>query len=243
MEQVIGNKVIRIKETVSTNSLAKELAIKGEGEGCIVIAERQSGGRGRMGRSFFSPDGKGIYLSVILKPETDNILMITSFAAVAVARAIDKVCGTEPKIKWVNDIYLNEKKLCGILAEGVYFGDKLQCVVLGIGINVKKADFPDDISKIATSLENELGMTIDKTELENQLIAELDNLYKNYSDGEFIGENRRLSCVIGREIRVICGNDEYLAKAVGIDDKGGLIIETDGAEKVLYSGEISIRFA
>lgn len=241
MKRIIGNKIIRIEETKSTNSLAKELALKGEKEGTVVIANRQSGGRGRVGRSFFSPDGKGIYMSVILKPEAENILMITSFAAVAVSRAVRKVCGVETGIKWVNDIYLNGKKLCGILAEGVYLGERLECVVLGIGINVKKVAFPEDISDIATSVENETGEEVDKEELEKQLMDELEELYKNYSDGKFLDENRGLSCVIGNEIRVICGNDEYLAKAVGIDDKGGLIIEQRGTEKTLYSGEISIR--
>ena len=239
--KIIGNKIIRIKETVSTNSLAKELALKGENEGTVILAEKQTGGRGRLGRSFFSPDGKGIYMSVILKPE--HPLLITSFASVAVLRAIKKICDADVKIKWVNDLYLNGKKICGILTEGVYQGDSLKYAVLGIGINVKRADFPDEIADIATSIENETGVEISVEELENQLINELDTLYKTYTDGEFLDESRSASNVIGRDIKVIKGDDSFIAKAVGIDEKGGLVIEKDGERSVLYSGEISIRLA
>ena len=239
--KIIGNKIIRIKETVSTNSLAKELALKGENEGTVIFAERQTGGRGRLGRSFFSPDGKGIYMSVILKPE--NPLLITSFASVAVLRAIKKICDADVKIKWVNDLYLNGKKICGILTEGVYQGEDLKYAVLGIGINVKQAEFPDEIADIATSIENETGIEISVKELENQLVNELDNLYKTYTDGKFLEESRNASNVIGKEIKVINGNDNFFAKAVGIDEKGGLVIEIARERSVLYSGEISIRFA
>lgn len=241
MCKIIGNKIIRIKETVSTNSLAKELALKGENEGTVIFAERQTGGRGRLGRSFFSPDGKGIYMSVILKPE--NPLLITSFASVAVLRAIKKICDADVKIKWVNDLYLNGKKICGILTEGVYQGEDLKYAVLGIGINVKQAEFPDEIADIATSIENETGIEISVKELENQLVNELDNLYKTYTDGKFLEESRNASNVIGKEIKVINGNDNFFAKAVGIDEKGGLVIEIARERSVLYSGEISIRFA
>ena len=237
--KIIGNKIIRIKETVSTNSLAKELALKGENEGTVILAEKQTGGRGRLGRSFFSPDGKGIYMSVILKPE--HPLLITSFASVAVLRAIKKICDADVKIKWVNDLYLNGKKICGILTEGVYQGDSLKYAVLGIGINVKCADFPDEIADIATSIENETGVEISVEELENQLINEIEALYKTYTDGEFLDESRSASNVIGRDIKVIKGDDSFIAKAVGIDEKGGLVIEKDGERSVLYSGEISIR--
>lgn len=241
MCQIIGNKIIRVKETVSTNSLAKELSLKGEKEGAVIFADRQTGGRGRMGRSFFSPDGKGIYMSVILKPE--NPLLVTSFASVAVLRAIKKICDADVKIKWVNDLYLNGKKICGILTEGVYQGETLKYAVLGIGINVKRADFPDEIADIATSIENETEKEISVEELKNQLIKELDNLYKTYTDGEFLEESRIASNVIGREIRIIKGNEQFSAKAVGIDEKGGLVINRNGEKSVIYSGEISIRFA
>ena len=241
MCQIIGNKIIRVKETVSTNSLAKKLSLKGEKEGAVIFADRQTGGRGRMGRSFFSPDGKGIYMSVILKPE--NPLLVTSFASVAVLRAIKKICDADVKIKWVNDLYLNGKKICGILTEGVYQGEALKYAVLGIGINVKRTDFPDEIADIATSIENETDEEISIGELKNQLIKELDNLYKTYTDGEFLKESRIASNVIGREIRVIKGNEQFSAKAVGIDEKGGLVINRNGEKSVIYSGEISIRFA
>jgi BirA family biotin operon repressor/biotin-[acetyl-CoA-carboxylase] ligase len=239
MRRIIGNKIIRIEETESTNAVAKKMALDGEKEGTVIIARRQSKGRGRMGRSFFSPDGKGIYMSVIIKPE--NPVLITSFASVAVARAIKKVSGAETQIKWVNDVYLNSKKICGILTEGVYRGDELRYAVLGIGVNVKKMQFPEDISDIAASVENEIEHEISKEILENQIIEELDTLYDTYKDGKFLDESRERSMVIGREINVIRGNETETAMAVDIDDKGGLVIEKDGKRHVLYSGEISIR--
>jgi BirA family biotin operon repressor/biotin-[acetyl-CoA-carboxylase] ligase len=119
----------------------------------------------------------------------------------------------------------------------------LKYAVLGIGINVKQAEFPDEIADIATSIENETGIEISVKELENQLVNELDNLYKTYTDGKFLEESRNASNVIGKEIKVINGNDNFFAKAVGIDEKGGLVIEIARERSVLYSGEISIRFA
>jgi len=241
MKNSIGKKIIRINETVSTNNLAKDLALKGEESGTVVIAEYQTGGKGRMGRAFFSPEGKGIYMSVILKPE--NPLLITSFAAVAVARAVKNICNLDVRIKWVNDVYSNGKKLCGILTEGVYEKNQLKYAVLGIGINVKKTDFPEEISHIATAVENETGTDVSREALLAEIVNELDKLYKTYTDGHFLEEYRRLSCVTGKDIKVIRGDEVFYAKALGIDKKGGLVIEKDGRTEVLYSGEISIRLA
>ncbi|MBQ2890991.1 MAG: biotin--[Clostridia bacterium] len=240
---IIGKKIIRIEETPSTNDLAKEYAKNGEGEGTVIVAEHQTKGKGRMGRSFFSPSGAGLYMSVILRPTDEkNGLLITSFASVAVCRAIKKVCGVSPKIKWVNDVYLNEKKVCGILTESLISEGKAEYIILGVGINVNGAEFPDDIKDIATSIEKETLKKQDKEALLREILKELDELYKTYGNGEFLEESRKLSCVLGKEIKVIRGNETYIAKAVDLDSLGGLIIERDGKKETLNSGEVSIRF-
>ena len=239
---LIGKKIIRIKETLSTNDLAKEYAKKGEEEGTVIVAEHQSQGKGRLGRSFFSPQGAGIYMSVILRPtDNKNGLLITSFAAVAVCRAIKKVCGISPKIKWVNDVYLGCKKVCGILTESLISEEKAEYIILGIGINVNGAEFPDDIKDIATSIEKETLKKQDKETLLKEILKELDELYKAYESGEFLEESKGLSCVLGKEVKVIRESETYFAKAVDIDSLGGLVIERDGKKETLNSGEVSIR--
>jgi BirA family biotin operon repressor/biotin-[acetyl-CoA-carboxylase] ligase len=146
------------KEVTSTNSILKEYAEKGEQEGKVIVAEKQSSGRGRMNRSFYSPEGTGIYLSILLKPNLtfQESLLITTTAAVAVAEAIEKVSGCEAKIKWVNDIYCKGKKVCGILTEASLDMESgaLKYAVLGIGINVLKpaGDFPEELKDIAAAV-------------------------------------------------------------------------------------------
>ncbi len=240
---IIGNKIIEIEETSSTNDLAKEYAKNGEKEGTVVVAEHQTKGKGRLGRSFFSPQGAGLYMSVILRPVAEkNSLLITSFASVAVCRATQKLCGVAPKIKWVNDVYLNGKKVCGILTESLMSEGKAEYIILGIGINVNGAEFPEDIKDIATSIEKETLKKQDKKALLREILKELDELYKTYDNGEFLEESKELSCVLGKEIKVIRGNETYIAKAVDLDSLGGLIIERDGKKETLNSGEVSIRF-
>ncbi len=239
---LIGKKIIRIEETPSTNDLAKEYAKKGEEEGTVIVAEYQTRGKGRLGRSFFSPQGAGLYMSVILRPtDNKNGLLITSFAAVAVCRVIKKVCGASPKIKWVNDVYLGGKKVCGILTESLISEGKAEYIILGIGINVNGADFPDDIKDIATSVEKETLKKQDKETLLREILKELDELYETYESGEFLEESKELSCVLGKEVKVIRGSETYFAKAVDIDKLGGLIIERGGKKETLNSGEVSIR--
>ena len=240
---IIGNKIIEAKTTPSTNDLAKEYARKGEKEGTVIVAEYQTKGKGRLGRSFFSPSGAGIYMSVILRPETDENtgLLITSFASVAVCRAIEKVCGAEPKIKWVNDVYLGGKKVCGILTESLICEGKAEYIILGIGINVNGVDFPEELREIATSIEKETQKKQNKKALLKAVLKELDDLYKNYQTGEFLKESKNRSCILGKEIFVIRGGESYMAKAIDLNSLGGLIIEKDGKREVLNSGEVSIR--
>ena len=242
---LIGRELIVLSETASTNNYAKELAAEGAPEGTAVIARAQTGGKGRLGRSFFSPKDMGVYISVILRPKclAENNILITSMAAVAAARAIEKVCGGEVRIKWVNDLYVGGKKICGILTEALldFESGIPEYIILGIGVNVKKTEFPDELKDIATSLENETGESISKSDIAAQILNELDKLYKNFERGDFLEESRSRSNVIGKDINIMRGSEKYRAKAVGIDDRGGLIVDNDGVVSVLYSGEISVR--
>ncbi len=242
---LMGRELIVLYETASTNNYAKELAAKGAAEGTAVIARTQTGGKGRLGRSFFSPADKGVYISVILRPgcTAESNILITSMAAVAAARAIEKVCGGEVRIKWVNDLYMNGKKICGILTEALldFESGIPEYIVLGIGVNVKKTEFPGELKSIASSLENETGESISKAEVAAQILNELDKLYKNFESGGFLEESRSRSNVIGKDINILKGSEKYRAKAVGIDNRGGLIVDCGGARSVLYSGEVSVR--
>ena len=158
-----------LSEIDSTNRYLKELAATGAPEGTVVIANKQSAGRGRLGRSFFSPEEKGIYMSILLRPEIEleRAVLITSMAAVAVARAVERVSTIPAQIKWVNDIFINRKKVCGILTEAGINTEKgsLDYAVLGIGVNVGSMEFPAELKEIATSVSNECGKEVSKNDL------------------------------------------------------------------------------
>lgn len=237
------------EELDSTNRYLKEKAAEGAPEGTVIIAGRQSAGRGRLGRRFFSPEEKGIYMSILLRPEIalERAVLITSMAAVAVARAIEHVGGVTAQIKWVNDIFLNKKKVCGILTEaGINAEERsLDYAVLGIGVNAGKMEFPEELKEIATSVSNECGACVDKEVLIEEILQELEQWYPTLFDGSFLEESRRRSVLLGKEILVIdetVPEGAYPAKAVAINELGNLVIERNGNRMVLNSGEVSIRF-
>lgn len=225
----------------STNATARELAVNGAPEGTAVVADAQTAGRGTRGRAFFSPQG-GVYLSVILRPRQADGSLITSCAAVAVARAIERLCPLAIRVKWVNDLYIDDRKVCGILTEAGFTPDNaIDYVVLGIGINVAAVDFPEDIAASATSLGNE-GAEVDRNALIAAVLEEWERAYATIDSGDFLRESRRRSCVLGRRITVSRGNDRFEAVATEINDHGHLLVEKAGGERVtLLSGEVSIR--
>lgn len=240
---------IYVFDTVeSTNKTAKELALDGECSGSVVIANSQTKGRGRLGRTFYSPDDSGIYMSVILKPDADanSYSIITVAACVAVFRAIYNVTGIKTSVKWVNDLFLNSKKICGILTEGIYDieSGRIGTAIVGIGINISTEDFPEEIKDIAGSLAVKGKNFI----LRNRLIAEILNELMVITENEslankdFIKEYRENSFVVGKEITVHAGNRSFSAVAVDIDHNGNLVIENeDGSIQNLSYGEISVR--
>lgn len=229
----------------STNTRAKALAATGAPHGYLVIAESQSGGKGRMGRAFFSPAHSGVYITYVLRPKllAERAVMITSMAAVAVARAIETVADVEVKIKWVNDLYIAGKKVCGILCEaGMDFeSGMLDYAVLGIGVNVAAMRFPEALAPIATSIGNECGRAVSRNRLIAEISNQLEALYGQLDTCAFMAESRARSNVIGRDVLVLRGDERFEARAVDIDDQGRLVIETPAGLKRVGSGEISLK--
>lgn len=230
----------------STNTRAKTLAAQGASHGTLVCARSQTGGRGRFGRYFHSPEAGGIYMSLILRPKlpAQRAVMVTSMTAVAVARAIERLADVDVKIKWVNDLYAQGKKICGILCEaGMDFeSGQLDYVVVGIGVNTSPADFPEELQNIATSVGNACGHDISKNRLIAEICNEMEALYGQLADGDFMQESRRRSNVIGREIIVLRGGEKFPARAIDIDDEGSLVVETESGVQTVHSGEVSVRW-
>lgn len=226
---------IVLTETDSTNRVARELARQGAAHGTVVSAHKQTAGRGRLGRSFFSPEG-GIYLSVILRtqlPPEDRTLL-TPMAAVAVCRAVEGLCGVSPRIKWVNDLYLEDKKLCGILCEGA--GD---AVIVGIGLNyaTPRSGFPPDVP--AAALYPPEGGPVSREEL-TKAIA---NAVLTAQPHECMAEYRARNLVPGKRVTVYpVGGTPYEASALDVDDRGRLVVQTKDNLLTLDSGEVSVRF-
>lgn len=236
-----GHPLTVVEQTASTNTDLRELARQGAAEGTTLLALRQTGGRGRRGRSFFSPDG-GLYLSTLLRPtKAVDTELTTSWAAVAAARAIERLCPVEVGIKWVNDLYLQNRKVCGILAEGGLSADgRLDYIVLGFGINVDPLELPPELAEVATSLGN-LCDPPPRAALAAALLEEWETAYAALCGGCFPEESRRRSVVLGREVTVIRGQEQFPATAVDLTDRGHLLVHTADGELELTSGEVSLR--
>ena len=231
----------------STNDIAKKLASQGAADGTAVIADMQTKGRGRLGRSFVSPSGTGIYMSVIMRPELDIELapMITAAAACAAAEAAERLCGADISIKWVNDLWLNGRKICGILTEAS-LGREMKMpeyIVIGIGMNVLsvKEQFAPELGSIATSIEDETGVKVSRNRLCAGILNQLDRYIPYVGDRRFLEDYRRRELLTGHDITANIGNEQIIGKAVGIDDSANLIIELpDGELRHLGSGEANL---
>lgn len=247
--QHIGKNIVYYDSIGSTNSKAKELAESGQEHGTVVISEEQTLGRGRLGRNWVSPKYKGIWMSIILRPNiiTENISQITLIGAAAVQKAIMKM-GVKTSIKWPNDIVLNNKKVCGILTEMSGEVDHINYLVMGIGINVnfEEQDIPFDLKDVATSLTLESGKYMDRKLLISNVLNIFEELYNDFVQGgnvaETIGICRKNSLLIGKEIQLINRGKVTKAKAIDISDKGELVIENhQGTLEYIVSGEVSVR--
>lgn len=246
----LGKRIICLESVSSTNDYLKTLAAEGAIEGTVVVANHQTAGRGRMGRSFVSPPGKGIYLSVLLRPEyaPNEIIGLTSMAAVAICEAIEAVSSIKTGIKWVNDIVAEEKKICGILTEMSLTGEsgQVQYIVIGAGVNVLQSneDFPDEVLRKATSLLMLGSENVSRPLLAAEIVNSLDCIYKSLPEPKegFWEKYRSRSITIGRKVKVLRGGGEIDGFAEDIDSDGGLIVRYhDGKRETLGFGEVSVR--
>ncbi len=240
--------MIVAQEITSTNTTARELAAKGAAHGTLVIADRQTGGRGRRGRSFASPAGTGLYLSMIVRSQLpmEQVVLVTSAAAVAVCRAVEEVTGKQLSIKWVNDLFYGGKKCCGILTEAAADMESggLDHLVVGIGLNLlpPKDGWPQELREIAGSIF-EQGEPVDRCRLAAAIIEKLLEACALLPDTGFMQEYRRRNLVPGRDIYIVQNGSRRPAHAQAITDDGHLLVRlADGTPEELSFGEVSIRF-
>lgn len=244
------DRLICLDSVDSTNNYAKTLAMGGAPDGTVVVSDEQTGGRGRQGRSFLSPKGRGVYLTMLLRPAVSPVsaLTLTAWAAVAVCDGIEAACGVRPGIKWTNDIILGQKKLAGILTEMSVEGETgdLQYIVTGVGVNVLHGpeDFSPELRDIATSLSLELGHPVSRGRLCACVIRALDDMYAAWlgGGGDYYERYRRDCLTLGRLVRVLRADRVDEALAADIDPYFGLVLEyADGHRETLQSGEVSVR--
>lgn len=247
---LLGGELIYLPAVDSTNAYLKQLAAQGAAEGTVVLADTQTAGRGRLGRSFFSPPGRSVYLSVLLRPKEAPAALtgLTAFSAVAVCEALEAAAKVSPRIKWVNDILLSEKKVCGILTELSVESEsgRVESVVIGAGVNVlqQPGDFPDEIQGRATSLFAETGEAVSRAALAAALICALDRMYRGcQADPRPWRDGYEARCInLGRAVRVMRDGREKNARAVALDDNCGLIVEYEnGGRETLQYGQVSLR--
>ncbi len=248
LEQFLDQKlnITIFDELDSTNNYLKKLGSQGEKENQLVIALSQTGGRGRMGRSFYSPNGTGIYFSLLLHPEfsAEKSLFLTVMAAVSVTETVMKYNKNDVKIKWVNDIYIDGKKVCGILTEGAINSRKmLDYAVVGIGINVVAPEngFPDDIKDIATAIFP--GNT--EKNIKEKIIADVVNSFFSMYNGEdvdYIKRYKEYSYLTGKKINIISGEVTRPATVIDITDDCHLLVKNENGEiEEIASGDVSVR--
>ena len=244
----VAKEVLYFDTIDSTNTKAQELAEKGYPSGTLVVADKQDSGKGRRGRSWVSPSGTGIFMTLMIKPDINpnNASMLTLVAALAVAKAITSVTGEEALIKWPNDIVVNGKKVCGILTEMNAQFDYINNIVVGIGINVHNESFPEEISQMASSLMIEAG---GKRFHRAQIIAETMSYFEQYYDtflktqdlSALVREYDELLVNRNKSVRVLDPKEPFDGKAMGITPKGELIVDTWESRKLVSSGEVSVR--
>lgn len=224
-------------EVESTNNICKEIG-KGDFNNTLIITRAQTGGRGRLGRSFISKKDKGIYMSLLLKPTLSlaDVSKITCVVGTSILKVLSEYINERLYIKWVNDIYLHDKKICGILTESKIENNNLQYIIIGIGLNLEHQVFPEDVN--ASSIFDETGISIDFFELigklTNQILIDINDI-NNYSHVEYFKDHMYL---INENVELLLQNRKYIGKVVGINDSFELITNIKGIDKIISSGEI-----
>lgn len=246
--KTMGQSIYFYEETDTTNNRARELALEGAPEGTLVVAEKQTAGRGRRGKVWESPLGTGIWMSLVLRPQImpAEASVLTLLCGLATAEAIEAETGLSAGIKWPNDILINGKKAVGILTEMDCEMSQVHFVIPGIGINVNTTSFPPEIADIATSLYLECGKTVSRRRLVHKVLERLEEHYETFlRTGSFTAmlEDYRKHCItLGKEVHVL-GREPFFAEALDITPEGELLVRRadNGKEEVVFSGEVSIR--
>ncbi len=239
--------MIKLDDVDSTNEYAKSIAKEGAIHGTVVIAKKQNAGKGRLGRSFTSHEGKGIFMSIILRPDVEPELAsrLTLVAAIAARRAIKKVCSIDLGIKWPNDLVIEGKKMCGILTEMSTEQGKIKYVVLGIGVNVLNESFDKELSDVATSVYMITGRKYDIDSIAQEIVDEFFVCYEEFIKTgtlTYIKQEYEKNLVnIHKDVKIINGNSVLEGICRGIGDEGELLIETENGVKKVISGEVSVR--
>ena len=239
----VGQRVLYYPSVTSTMDVARKEARQGAAEGTVIVADEQTVGRGRLKRAWLSPRGS-ISLSIILYPGLDYLPSLIMLASLAVVRSVEAVAGLRAQIKWPNDVLINDRKVCGILIESDIRGDRVNYVLLGIGINVnlRLADFPD-IQPIATSLSDELGRDVSRLSLIRCLLAEVERLYLALLDGGSLYQEWRDNLVtLGKKVRVKTPEAIYEGVAESVATDGGLLLRgLDGSLTKILAGDVTLR--
>jgi len=244
--RVMGKAIHLLSEVASTNTLAMEMAASGTPEGTVVIAETQTGGKGRLGRKWISPKGN-LYLSVVLRPNVPmhKAPLITLMGAVAVASAIRTTCGLAAGIKWPNDILISGQKVSGLLTEMSAEQDRIRHIVLGIGVdvNMEMGELPPEVRGLTTTLAAEAGAKINRTALLQQLLRDLESWYQKFlkNDADILEEWKQLNLTIGNRVTVSGAGESLEGLAQGVDNEGRLIVRLDdGTIRTVAAGDVTI---
>lgn len=246
--QWAGKEVLYFAETDSTNTEAKKAAENGAPHGTLAVAEHQTGGKGRRGRTWDSPGGTGIFMSLILRPDMapPHASMLTLVAALAAAKGIEACAQVESLIKWPNDIVINGRKICGILTEMSADPDCINYVVVGIGINVNMEQFPEEICQVAASIYTESGRKLKRSVLISAVMEAFEEYYSAFMEtadmSSLLEEYNGKLANCGRTVRVLDPAGEYSGTAQGINSQGELLVEMeDKTVRTVMSGEVSVR--
>ncbi len=244
-----GRSILFSREVESTNEWAKEMAMYGACEGTVVIAGTQTGGRGRIGREWVSPTG-GLWFSLILRPKLrpTEAVKLTFVAGLAVAKVLREMFGLKAETKWPNDVLVNGRKICGILTEMNTIGETVNFVVVGVGVNANfdlEKVFPEQLRKVATSLENELGRKVRLEELFRNLLERLENLYGLFAKEGFnsiLEEWKNYAGFLGRQVEVTSPTEKLSGLALDVDYEGALVLRLgDGTIRRVFVGDVSLR--
>lgn len=243
-ESIIGRKILRFAQVESTNTLLREYAEQDEPEGLVIFAGEQTAGRGRLGRKWIVPPDTSLQFSVLLRPPLapSQATRLTPMAALALVRTLETEYHLAPTLKWPNDVLLRGKKVSGILTESGIQGDSLAYVILGIGLNVNYSmrSFPD-LAPYATTLQDELGRSVELTPLEHTLLHQLDSYYARIRRGEsLLDEYRTRLTILGQSIRVSDGSTIIEGIAQDVIEDGALLLRQGSSLRTLYAGDVTV---